>query len=45
MISVHRKQSADNKGFISMVIDRFGQDVGRLQLLFVSDANKCCQVN
>jgi len=39
MMSVHREKiSKDKHGFI----DRFGRDPRRLQLLFLSDADKSC---
>jgi len=43
VMSVHREKiSKDKKGFIESVIDRFGRDLKRLQLLFLSDADKSC---
>jgi len=30
------------QGFIEGVLDRFGRDIRRLQLLFLSDADKSC---
>jgi len=38
------KKSIEKQGFIERVIDRSGQDRRRLQLLFVSDADKSWQV-
>jgi len=32
--------SKDKRGFIERVIDRFGRDPRRLQLLFLGDADK-----
>jgi len=34
------KTSKDKQGFIKSVIDRFKRDARRLQLLFLSDADK-----
>jgi len=45
MMSIAREKiSKDKHGFIERVIDRFGRDPRRLQLWFLSDADKqCCQ--
>jgi len=43
MMSVPRgKISKGKQGFIERVIDRFGRDLRRLQLIFLSDANTSC---
>ena len=43
MMSVHREQiSKDKQGFIESVTDCFGRDLRRLQLLFLSGADKFC---
>ena len=39
-----KKAAKDKQGFIEIVIDRFGRDLRRLQLLSLSDADKSCQV-
>jgi len=37
MMSVHREKiSKDKQGFIESVLDRFGRDIRRLQILFLS---------
>jgi len=42
-MSVHREKVSNGKqGFIEMVLDCFGRDRRRLQLLFLSDAGKSC---
>jgi len=42
-MSVHREKiSKDKQGFIGSVLDRFGRDIRRFQLLFLSDADKSC---
>jgi len=40
----HEKISKSNRGIIERVIDRFGRDLRRLQLLFLSHADKPCLV-
>jgi len=43
MMSVYREQiSKEKQGFLESVTDRFGRDPRRLQLLFLSDADKSC---
>jgi len=42
-MSVHRENiRKDKQGFIERVIGRFGQDLRRLQLLFLSEVDMCC---
>jgi len=38
------KISKDKQGFVAKVIDRFGRVRRSLQLMFLSDADKYCQV-
>jgi len=38
------KVSKDKQGFIERVVDCFGRDLRRLQLMFPSDAGKSCLV-
>jgi len=46
MMSVPREKiSKDTQVFIESVIDRFGRNPRRLQLLFLHDADKqCCHI-
>jgi len=45
MMSVPREKiSKDKQGFIERVIDHFGPDPNCLQLLFLSEADKSCEV-
>ena len=37
-----KKTFKDKQGLIERVIDRFGRDPRRLQLLFLTDADKSC---
>jgi len=37
------KKSVHKHGFIERMVDRFGQDPRRFQLLFENDADKSCQ--
>jgi len=44
-MSVHREKiTKDKQGFIERMLDRFGRDLRRLQLLFLYDADKSCWV-
>ena len=45
-MSHHReKVSKDKQGFVERVFDCFGRDLRRLQLFFLNDAGKPCEVN